>query len=360
MTTTAAPQFHLNDTATWARELGISEQAVALYAKSEVIDLHIDTFLCHRMWGYDFTQPHGTAPFFGVGFGHCDIPRLRRAGVGGAMWSITTNPLRRGQDLEKTFFENLKNIKDQFARLPHDVAVVRNHHEYTQARKEGKHAAMIVVQGGQAFQENLDALEHVNDEIVCLTLVHLSNSRIGVTSSPLSTSGGNQSLTDTGRELVRRLNQQKILVDLAHISPQGFWDALDVHDTKQPVAVTHTGVKGVWEHWRNLDDDQVRAVAKTGGVIGIMYQGDFLGPEKFRYSLERIVDHMEHVVNVAGEDFVALGSDWDGLVITPHDMPSCMELPRLVQAMLNRGWKEKAIQKALGGNFLRVFKAIRP
>lgn len=352
---------HQLDPGAWAKTLGISKEAVELYLKSEVIDLHVDSFIWHRLWGYDLTKRHSAGITDGAGFGHCDFPRMREAHVTGAMWSITTNPIRPNEQLTDTFQENLEDMKAQFARVPDDYQIVSSYSDFVAARKAGKHAAMIVVQGAQAFQENPDLLHQIPDKcLISITLVHLSNSKIGATSSPLKGPGHDPHLTDIGRDIVARMNQEKMLVDLAHISPEGFWDALEVHDKSQPVVDTHTGVKGVWDHWRNLDDDQIKAIADLNGVIGIMYQGNFLGPKSFGYSLELVLDHMEHILRVAGEDFVALGSDWDGLVVTPKDMKTCLELPRLVEGMLRRGWKPSRVQKILGKNFLRTFKAIRP
>ena len=178
-----------------------------------------------------------------------------------------------------------------------------------------------------------------------ITLLHLTSSRLGVTSSPL---GGSSGLTTFGKDYVRRLNAHKILVDLAHISPAGFWDAARAHDPALPFVVTHTGVSGVFSHWRNLDDAQLRAVAKSGGTVGIMYHSEYLGDPMFRGKLQTVVRHIEHVINVAGEDHVSLGSDWDGSIITPRDMPTCLELPRLTQAMLERKWTEERIRKGAG------------
>jgi membrane dipeptidase len=188
----------------------------------------------------------------------------------------------------------------------------------------------------------------------------LSTSRLGVTSSPLAlAAGGDGGLTDFGRAVVERLNAKKIFVDLAHISRKGFFDALAVHDRSQPVLVTHTGIAGVHEHWRNLTDEQVRAVAALGGTIGIMYQSSFLGDSPLGGKLASIVDHMAHVIRLVGDDHVSLGSDWDGAITPPRDLPTCLELPRIVEDMLKRGWGPERIHKVLGGNALRTIEALR-
>jgi membrane dipeptidase len=123
--------------------------------------------------------------------------------------------------------------------------------------------------------------------------------------------------------------------------------------------VTHTGVSGAFEHWRNLDDDQLRAIADSGGTVGVMYQSSFLGDPLWSGRVSSIVDHLEHIVDTIGDDHASLGSDWDGAIVPPRDMPTCLELPRLVQLMLDRGWGDERIRKILGGSFLRTVAALR-
>jgi membrane dipeptidase len=236
---------------------------------------------------------------------------------------------------------------------------VRTAAEYRAARAAGLHGAFIGIQGGNALERDIQALDLIPEDLILrVTLVHLSTSQIGVTSSPMG-AGAEQALTDFGRDFVRGLNAKKIFVDLAHISRRGFFDAVAVHDKTQPLIVTHTGISGVFPHWRNLDDEQLRVIAATGGTIGVMYHSPFLGERYWGGRAAAIVDHLAHVVRTVGEDFASLGSDWDGLIIPPRDMPTCLELPRLVQLMLDRGWSPERVGKILGGNFLRVVAALR-
>ena len=339
-----------------ARRLGISDEAAALHYASEIVDLHVDSFIWRRIFGYDFRQRH-EAFTRGVMLSQFDLPRARDAGIAGATWVITTNPLGDARDREAALFENLRELTELLESAEASARVVRNVTEYRAARAAGLHAAFIGVQGGNALAHSLDAIDRLSPGIILrVTLLHLTSSRLGSTSSPL---GGSAGLTAYGKDYVRRLNDHKIFVDLAHISPAGFWDAVDAHDPTLPFLVTHTGVSGVHPHWRNLDDDQLRAVAKSGGTIGIMYHSEFLEGRTFSGRLEAVVRHVEHAVNVAGEDHVSLGSDWDGSIVTPRDMPTCLELPRLTHALLERSWKPERIQKVLGLNFLRVVSELR-
>jgi membrane dipeptidase len=345
------------DPAAWARELSISKEAVELYLDSEVIDLHVDSFIWHRILGRDVTRRHGRGLLGRLFYGHADLPRLREAEIGGATWVITTNPVREGHDRIAALRRNVDALLAAFAGVPDQVVVARTAADYQAARRANKHAAFVGIQGGNAFEEDPEALDLVPEGLLLrVTLVHLTSSRLGGTSSPL---GGDQGIGRTGADFVERLDARRIFVDLAHAGRRSFWDAVAVHDASLPLIVTHTGVSGVHRHWRNLDDEQLRAVAKTGGVVGIMYHAPFLGDRFWAGRAETVVRHLEHVRNVAGEDAPALGSDWDGAIVTPRDMPTCLELPRLVEAMLARRWKPEAVRKALGANFLRALREMR-
>lgn len=348
---------HRDDPAAWAAELGISKEAVELYLASEVIDLHVDSFIWHRLFGRDITRRHGRGIFGGRFYGQADLPRLREAEIGGATWVITTNPVREGTDRVETLLRNVSALLRTFESVPGDVMIARTAADYEAARRANKHAAFVGIQGGNAFDEEPDALDRCPPGLLLrITLVHLTSSRLGGTSSPLGADAG---IGRAGADFVERLDERRIFVDLAHAGRRSFWDAVAVHDPKLPLLVTHTGVSGVHRHWRNLDDDQLRAVGKTGGVVGIMYHAPFLGDGLFSGRAETVVRHLEHVRDVAGDDAPALGSDWDGAIVTPRDMPTCLELPRLVDVMLRRGWRPESIKKALGANFLRALREMR-
>jgi membrane dipeptidase len=351
--TAAAPK----SSEAWAAELGIATGAVELYRASDVIDLHIDSFIWQRTFGYDLTKRH-RPPLWGAFLGQVDFPRILSAEIAGATWVITTNPLRESADRAATLERNLDELCRTFARVPERFQVVRNASEYDAARRAGKHAAFLGLQGGNALDLSLTDVARLCDgRILRVTLVHLSSSSIGSTSSPLRLR--DWGLSTFGARMVELLNERRVLVDLAHISSQGFWTACEAHAKGVPFVVTHTGVSGVYRHWRNLDDDQIRAVARSGGVVGIMYHAPFLGDRPWAGRVDTVARHIEHVFNVAGEDTPALGSDWDGSIITPRDMPTCLELPRLVAALQKRAIPERVIQKILGQNFLRVVREIR-
>ncbi|HEX7481112.1 MAG TPA: membrane dipeptidase [Polyangiales bacterium] len=351
---------HRDDPAAWARALGVSREAVELYLASDVIDLHVDSFIWTRILGYDLRKRHGHGVLGARFYSQVDFPRALEAQLSGAMWSITTHPLRSARARAHTFVANVAKLRGIVQSVGDQLALVRSHAEYVAARAQGKHAVFLAVQGGNALDADESTLALLDDSgVIRVTLVHLSSSRLGATSSPLRL-GADAGLTRAGRRYIEGLNQRRVFVDLAHISRRGFFDALDVHDKAQPLIVTHTGVSAVHRSWRNLDDDQIRAVAETGGTIGVIFHGEFLGGSYLGGGRAvRIVDHLEHIVATVGEDHASLGSDFDGAIIPPADLRTCLELPRLVQLMLDRKFAPERVRKILGGNFLRTLRQLR-
>lgn len=336
----------------------MSGAALDLYLESEIIDLHIDSFIWQRVFGYDLSKRHDRGLFGGLFYSQADIPRVLEASITGATWVITTNPFKDARAREETFHENLRELFE-ILESTGAVQVCRTPSDYWAARAAGKHAATIGIQGGNALDRSLDSVSQVSPQLILrITLVHLSSSSIGRTSSP-GRLGKDTGLTDFGKQYVERLNAERIFVDLAHISRQSFWDAVAVHDKTQPLLVSHTCVCGVHEHWRNLDDAQLRAVATTGGIVGIMVHSDFLGDPLLAGKAESVVRHMEHAMRVAGADHVAFGSDFDGAIWPPRDLRTCLELPRLVEIMLQRGWSPDHVKKVMGDNFLRAWRDLR-
>lgn len=348
---------HRDDPAAWSRALGVSREAVEIYLSSDVIDLHLDTFIWTRIFGYDLTRRHGHGLLGARLYSQVDLPRIREACITGGIWVITTNPLRSASGRAAAFTKNLARLTAILESAPDDVELVRDAAGYRSAVGAGKHAAFLGIQGGNALDAP-GALDLLDRRIVRVTLVHLSTSSLGVTSSPLER-GGSSGLTDAGRRYVEALDAKRVFVDLAHIDRRGFFDAVEVHDRSLPLIVTHTGVTGVTPHWRNLDDEQLRAIADTGGTVGVMYQSTFLGEPLLRGRAAAIADHLAHIVKTVGDDHASLGSDWDGAIVPPRDMPTCLELPRVVEHLLRRKLAPESIRKILGGNFLRALSLLR-
>lgn len=356
MQTLAYRDYRL-EPASWAHKLGISQEAVELYLSSEVIDLHTDTFLWQRLNRYRLDKYHAVPPWRARLGGQVDLPRILEAQMAGLVFDIPANPFLPKsfkfaaiRQLISQMLETLKPYSQQFAH-------VVSYADYQRARAQGKVACWFSIQGGQALDHHLRYLERI-PEIHRITLVHLTRSRLGASNiHPWQQQIG---LSRFGKDFVQKMVAQKILVDLSHINRKGFFDALEVMPTDVSPVVTHTGLKAVCDIWRNIDDQQIKAIAERHGTIGVIYEQNFLAHKKSEQSYLRIIDHLEHIIDIAGEDYASLGSDYDGMITLPRDFADITCQPLLVQAMLDRRWSAERIRKILGLNFLRVIQAVRP
>ena len=338
----------------------VTSETVALCQRIDIIDLHLDTLIPQRLWGYNPLVRHTWKPFGRHFFFHSDVPRFVEGCLSGGMWSITTNPLRPPQNRWNTFLKNLTKLQNLCQTSQNQMVLARTYEEYQQGRSAEAILVLPAVQGANAISGAPDGAFSIPDHLITrMTLVHLTPSVYGNTSSPLHHLVSNKGLKAPGKRLIEQMNERHIFVDLAHAHPQTFWDAVDVQKKAHPLLVTHTGVDGARSHWRNLDDRQIRAIADTGGVIGIMFATNFLQHSKGPKNATMILEHLEHLIAVGGESIAAIGSDFDGAISPPRDLNNATQYPVLVQQMLDRGWKENRIASVMGGNFLRVFKEYR-
>ena len=207
---------------------------------------------------------------------------------------------------------------------------------------------MAGIEGAHALEGNIDNVSRFAARGVrYIGLVHFTPNQIGhpgwgVFANPA------QGISPFGRAVIGEMNRLGVVVDLAHLNPQGFVEAIEI--SSKPVMVTHTGVSGVHQHKRNITDEQVRSVANNGGCIGIIFAKRFLGAN----SIDAVCDHILHLIDIAGEDTPALGSDFDGFVVPPAGLEDVANLPHLTAALSKRGVKPNILMKILGGNVLRV------
>lgn len=339
-----------------SKRLRVSLEAASLFHDSEIVDLHVDSYIWSRVAGYDISRHHTPGPAPGHFFRHVDLPRLALVGIGSATWVITTNPWRNATSRRAVLKLNVERL----TKLLHDsgqARVVSTYEDYLAARSSGLHAAFLGVQGGNALGPPYELDPTLAKSLLRVTLVHLTNSALGSTSNPVKLPQRARADTEA---LVAEMNRHRVLVDLAHISRPDFDRVLAMHSRDVPPIVTHTGVCGARDHWRNLTDEQLRAVADRGGVVGIMYHSLYIREAPRRARAADVVRHIRHALDVCGTDAVCLGSDWDGLITTPSDMPTCLELPRLVEEMLTSGIDADVVRKVLGQNFLRLLQRVRP
>lgn len=327
-------------------------EARAFHDQVPVIDLHADTpKLMHRM-GYELTERHERPMPRAINYvGHVDVPRMRDGGVAAQIFGLWTLPYpQRG--CKRSVVAQLGALERAIAAHPDELQWALDAADIRAAQRAGRIACLAGIEGGHALEDDLDNIaEFAASGVRYVGLMHFSANGLG---SPAYGVGADadQGLTALGRDCIRELNRCGVIVDLAHINRKGFFEALEITDA--PVMVSHTGVLGVHEHWRNIDDEQLRAAADNGACVGVIFAKRFLGGR----SLEAVVDHLLHVIDVAGEDVPALGSDFDGFVIPPRGLEDISCMPNLTAALAARGVGERVLKKILGENALRVLAEV--
>ena len=277
---------------------------------------------------------------------------MREGGQGAQFFGLVSLPIsKRGGGLARAVDEQIDALEETIARRPAELHLCRTAADVAKAEKSGAVAALLGIEGAHALEGNIDKLAgFARRGVRYLGLLHFSSNETGF---PAFGRGrqDDQGLTSFGHAVVERCEDLGVLVDLAHVNKRGFMDACAL--AKKPPIVSHTGVLGAFAHWRNIDDEQVRAVADKGGCVGVIFCPRYLGGD----GLEPVVRHMKHIISVVGEDAVALGSDWDGFIVPTNALPDPSHLPELTTAMLEGGISQIAVGKALRDNVMRVLSA---
>ncbi len=330
-----------------------SDEARALHKEAPAIDMHADPLLWNRFVGYDLNKRHSPPlPRAALG-GHVDVPRLHEGGVGAMFFGLVALP---GMDRKpsRTCEKQLDALYDAAEASNKRLFVATSAEDVQRAHRDGSVAALLGIEGAHSLEGKLETLEHfARRGVRYLGLLHFSANACGAPALGLG-SDKSKGLTKFGQDTVKLCEELGVIVDLAHINRKGFFDACTL--ATKPMIVSHTGLAGVHDIWRNIDDEQLRAVANTGGIAGVIFVPEFLG----RDGLDAVVDHLLHIVNVAGEDAPALGSDWDGFVRPIRGLEEVNKLPDLTDAMLARGVKPSVVRKILRENALRVLREVPP
>ncbi len=327
--------------------------ARALHDETPAIDLHADTPKLMVAVGYDLARRHTPPLPRAAWVGHVDLPRMREGGGAAQMFGMWTFPRpRRG--CAESVHRQLDSLHAAAAEHPGELAFCRTPDEIAAARRTGRIAALASIEGAHALEGRLERIEEfARRGVRSLGLLHFSANELGRPARGLGRDD-TQGLTALGRDAVAELERVGVLLDLAHINRKGFFDALAAG--RAPPMVTHAGVAGVFAHWRNLDDEQLRAIADRGGVVGVIFAPRYLGAD----GIDAVVAHLCHIGSVCGWETPALGSDYDGMVRPPRGLEDVSALPRLTAALLARGVARADVARLLGLNVLRVLRAVPP
>ncbi len=375
----------------------ISAKARQIHESALVIDTHADTPQRFLDENYDIgsTDPKD--------HGHISLDKAKTGNLGAEFFSIWVEPQTNQGHFARHTLDLIDSVYEQAARYPDRMMMAFSADDIERAHKQKKLAALMGIEGGHSIENDIQVLRDFY--------------RLGVRYMTLSWSNTNEwadssgdinnpkiehhnGLSDFGKQVVVEMNHLGMLVDISHVADKTFYDTIAV--TKAPVIASHSSARALTNHPRNMTDDMLRAVAKNGGVVQVNFYNAFID-EDYRKAAEAqtkdrdaaiktyddemkaagktvtyldndrierewaakiprppfksLIDHIDHIAKVAGADHVGLGSDFDGVSgATPQGIDSAVDLPKITQALLDRGYSADDIRKILGGNLLRVFR----
>jgi len=362
-----------------------------IHNKAIVVDTHNDILMKADDRGLAFDKDL-------TGKASTDLDRWKKGGLDVQVFSVYCD----GAAANPYAYANREmDILDAVAaRNPGKIVKVAGYAELMKVVNQGKIAAMFGVEGGHMIEDDLNKLEALYKRGArYMTLTH-NTAPSWATSAADETTKPNlphKGLTDFGKQVVQKMNELGMMIDVSHVGDQTFWDVIQL--TTKPIIASHSSVYSLTPHRRNLKDDQIKAIAKNGGVIQINFNPGFIdssymrkenaftkrhaaendslmksGMDDFyasdylfhkyqketdaiRPPLALVIQHIEYVIKLVGVDYVGLGSDFDGITLTPLELDDVTTYPLITKALVAKGYKEADVDKILGGNFLRVLKA---
>ena len=372
------------------RDQALWQRALAIHRRAIVIDTHNDVTTPMTNDDYDLsgTPP---APY------RTSIERMKKGGLTAEFFSLYIRPwyVTHGGAARRTL-DMIDSVYRAVERHPKDLMFATSAADIRRAKAQNKIACLMGIEGGHAIENSLATLrEFYRLGVRYMTLTHNNSNDWADSSRDVAKHNG---LTDFGREVVREMNRIGMLVDVSHVSDKTMSDVLDV--STAPIIASHSSARALANRPRNIPDDLLRRIAKNGGVVMVNFYPAFLSdayndaenardarikpqrdaleaqfkddPKRLEEELKKltdanpipkvpmsaIIDHIDHVVKVAGIDHVGIGSDFDGVPCLPQGIDSVADLPKITQALLDRGYTREQIHKVLGGNLLRVFRQV--
>jgi len=384
---------------TKSTDSGISPKAHAIHDSTLIIDTHADTPQRFLDEGFDIgsTDPNDV--------GHISLDKARHGNLGAEFFSIWVDPETNKGNFAKHTFDLIDSVYEQAARHPDRMMMAFSTADIERARREHKLGALMGIEGGHSIENDIHLLrDYYRLGVRYMTLSWSNTNEWADSSGDINdpTIQHHNGLTDFGKQVVLEMNRLGMMVDISHVADKTFWDAIAT--TKAPVIASHSSARSLVNAPRNITDDMLKAVAKNGGVVQVNFFNGFID-ENFRKAadaqakdnaaavkqyldqmkgegksvnyievdrierewmakiprppLKSLIDHIDHIAKVAGVDHVGLGSDFDGVSgATPSGIDSAADLPKITQALLDRGYNADDIKKILGGNLMRVFREV--
>jgi membrane dipeptidase len=332
----------------------ISLEARKIHEQAIVVDLHADTLFLVFTFGYKLERMHRNrfprSPFCC----HVDIPRMRAGGVNAIGFSLPVlsfSPTRHRDGVIKS----MREIVNWAKKLENQIAFLKHPDDILTARERGIPSFFLTCEGAHGVPNDLEELRRFRAlGLWSITLAHLTPCTAAFPS--LLPRWTNRPLPRDGIDLIEKMEAAGIIVDLAHCGERSFIDAVD-RCTRPPI-VSHTGVRGTRAMWRNISDYAAKKIADKNGVIGVLFYPGFLTRSMFD-TIDCVVDTIEYLLKIVGDDFIALGSDFDGWIPSlPGGLGDIGKMPHLTDRLLRAGIPADAIKKILGGNALRVLREV--
>src|ERR1051325_2573665 len=373
----------------------VATDSLSIHRRAIIVDMHADTVQRVIDENVDINQQ--------LSDGHLDAVRAKEGGLDAQFFSIWVEPQLfggGGASAMKRADVQIEAIRNLSVKHPETWELATTADDVRRASADGKIAALMGLEGGYAIDERIENVQRYYDMGVRYMSPAWSVSTSWAGSSGDSV-GETRGLNNFGKQVVREMNRLGMMVDVSHVSDKTFWDI--VNTSTKPVVATHSGCRAIANVPRNLTDDMIVALTKTGGVVNVIFYPEHIEPgwsEKKKkvdaeiaplverasaeeqgnvaqnklardrvrsqeylkrlppVSVSRIVDHIDHIVKLVGIDHVGIGSDFDGVQAVPADMTSVADLPNLTKELLKRGYSESDVDKILGGNMLRVMKEV--
>ncbi len=377
----------------------ISAKARAIHDSALVVDTHADTPQRFLDEGFDIgsTDPNDV--------GHISLDKANRGNLGAEFFSIWVEPETNQGHFARHTFDLIDSVYEQAARHPDRMMMAFSVADIERAHKEHKLAALMGIEGGHSIENDIHLLrDYYRLGVRYMTLSWSNTNEWADSSGDIDNPKvqHHNGLTDFGKQVVLEMNRLGMMVDISHVADKTFWDVIAT--TKAPVIASHSSARALTNAPRNMTDEMLQAVAKNGGVVDVNFYSSFVDENHRRESisvdkqaaeeihvfvekqkaegktipyteidriqrewaakiprppLKSLIDHIDHIAKVAGVDHVGLGSDFDGVAgATPAGIDSAADLPKITQALLDRGYSADDIKKILGGNILRVFRQV--
>lgn len=325
--------------------------------------------------------------------GHTDIPRLIEGGVDVQVFAVWSDDNKWSKGAFKHANNQIDTLENILKKNPDKIALAKNTADVERIVADGKIAAIIGIESGNMIENSIDNLVALYDRGVRYLTLTWNYNLPWVTAAEQevkTTSTEGKGLTDKGRDIVRKMNELGMMIDVSHVGEKAFYDVLEV--TTKPILASHSNAYTLAPHYRNLKDEQLAALKENGGVVGVNFFSEFLDsnykdkvarmyrqhagdeadpklstsrqyaqlPDELQKEVDVpmsvLLDHIDYLVDKLGIDHVAVGSDFDGISSSPTGLEDVSKFPNLTQALLEREYSKEDVAKIMGQNFLRIMK----